>query len=78
MTRSSVTFSYGGRSFTFAEDAEKVMKGKLACDCTRSLLIREYCDRNFPALKCGHKIALVSLDELSAEPVKLEPAVSLR
>src|ERR1700693_4507542 len=36
------------------------MKGKLACDCTKSLLIREYCDRDFPPLKCGHQIAVIN------------------
>ena len=61
MLPSSVTLSYSGRCFTFAEDADKVLKGKLACDCTKSLLIREYCDRDFPALKCGQRIAVVSL-----------------
>ena len=61
MLPSSLTLSYSGRCFTFAGDADKVMKGKLACDCTKSLLIREYCDRDFPPLKCGHQIAVVSL-----------------
>jgi hypothetical protein len=28
------------------------------------LLIREYCDHDFPALKCGHEIAVVSLVEM--------------
>jgi hypothetical protein len=60
MLPSSVTLSYSGRNFTIAEDADKVLKGKLACDCTKSLLIREYCDHAFPALKCGHQIVLVS------------------
>jgi hypothetical protein len=64
MLPSSVTLSYSGRNFTFGEDAERVLKGKLACDCTKSLLIREYCDHDFPALKCGHQIALVSLQEM--------------
>jgi hypothetical protein len=64
MLPSSVTLSYSGRSFTFAKDADKVLKGKLACDCTKSLLIREYCDHDFPALKCGHEIAVVSLVEM--------------
>jgi hypothetical protein len=61
MLPSSVTLSYSGRNFTFAEDADKVMKGKLGCDCTKSMLIREYCDRDFPALKCGQQIAVVAL-----------------
>jgi hypothetical protein len=68
MIPSSVTFSHGGRRYTFAEDAEKVMKGKLACDCTKSLLIREYCDRNFPILKCGQTIELLSIEDIVAEP----------
>ncbi len=64
MLPSSVTLSYSGRNFTFAEDVDRVLKGKLACDCTKSLLIREYCDYAFPELKCGHKIVLVSLQEV--------------
>ena len=64
MLPSSVTLSYSGRSFTFAKDADKVLKGKLACDCTKSLLIRKYCDHDFPALKCGQQIAVVSLVEM--------------
>jgi len=63
MFPSSVTLSYSGRCFFF-EDAEKVLKGKLACDCTKSLLIREYCDRAFPTLRCGHQIAVVSVHQL--------------
>jgi hypothetical protein len=66
MLPSSVTLSYSGQNFTFAEDADSVLKGKLACDCTKSQLIREYCDRDFPALKCGQQIAVVSLQELPA------------
>jgi hypothetical protein len=61
MPPSSITLSYSGRNFTFAGDADKLMKGKLACDCTKSLLIREYCDHDFPPLKCGHQIAVISL-----------------
>jgi hypothetical protein len=61
MLPSSVTLSYSGRCYTFAEDLDQVIKGRLACDCTKSILIREYCDHDFPALKCGQKIAVVSL-----------------
>ncbi len=61
MLRSSVTFSHGGRSFTFAGDVDRVLKGKLSCDCTKSMLIREYCDPRFPALRCGHTIQIVSM-----------------
>ena len=69
MLRTSVTLVYSGRSYTFAQDVEKVIKGKLGCDCTKSLLIRDYCDPDFPALECGQQIELVSLVELASEPV---------
>jgi len=68
MFPSSVTFLYSGRRFTFAQDLEAVMKGNLACDCTKSSLIRRYCDPSFPALKCGHQIEILSL-------VVLEPGL---
>jgi hypothetical protein len=61
MLRSSLTLAHGGRSFTIAEHADQVIKGRLACDCTKSQLIRQYCDATFPALKCGHTIAIASL-----------------
>jgi hypothetical protein len=61
MLPSSVTLSYSGRWFNFTEDAEKVLKGNLACDCTKSQLIREYCDRAFPTLRCGNQIEVVSV-----------------
>ena len=59
---------YGGRCYTFAQDLDNVMKGKLACDCTKSMLIRTYCDPTFPVLKCGHRIEIVSLVDL-ADPI---------
>jgi hypothetical protein len=70
MLPSSVTFEYGERSYTFAQDPDKVMKGKLSCDCTKSLLIRQYCDASFPALKCGQKIRIVSLEDSIAPSVR--------
>jgi hypothetical protein len=73
MLRTSVTLAYSGRSYTFAEDVEKVIKGKLSCDCTKSLLIRDYCDPGFPALKCGQRIRIVSLVE---QAVPYEPDVT--
>ena len=72
MLPSSVTLLYGDRRYTFAENPDKVMKGKLACDCSKSTLIREYCDANFPDLKCGQKIQIESLVELN--PVEIEGA----
>jgi hypothetical protein len=68
MLRSSVTLSYSGRSYTFAQDVEKVIKGKLSCDCTKAMLIREYCDPGFPALKCGDQIRIVSIVDTDVEP----------
>jgi hypothetical protein len=68
MLPGSVTFLYGDRRYTFAQDLEKVLKGRLGCDCTRSALIRKFCDASFPALKCGQKIQIVSLVELEAAP----------
>ena len=65
MPHSSITLSYEGRCFTFANDLEKVLKGRLSYDCQKSLLIREYCDPDFHLVRCGAKIAIVSLFELS-------------
>jgi len=64
MVPSTVTLTYDGRNYTFAADADSVIKGNLCCDCTKSLLIHDYCDHDFPLLKCGHKIELVSLVNL--------------
>jgi hypothetical protein len=68
MFQTSVTLSYSGQSYTFAQDVEKVIKGKLGCDCTKSLLIRDYCNPDFPALECGQQIEVVALVEVEAEP----------
>lgn len=68
MLRTCVTLSYGERCYTFSQDVERVIKGRLSCDCTKSLLIREYCDSGFPALACGQKIAVVSLVDVVVEP----------
>ena len=50
----------------FSQDVERVIKGKLSCDCTRSLLIRQYCDDDFPILKCGNEITVVSVMDVEA------------
>jgi len=63
MHRAIVTLSYDEKRYTVAEDADTVLKGNLACDCKASWLIRAYCDPEFPALRCGHAIAIVSLEE---------------
>jgi hypothetical protein len=63
MALASVTLSYCGTSYTFAEDEQTVLKGRLACDCEKSRLIREICDSEFPLLKCGSQIIVVSVAE---------------
>jgi hypothetical protein len=61
----SVTLSYSGKTYTFAEDDETVLKGRLGCDCEKSHLIRAACDPAFPVLKCGASIAVVSVVEVA-------------
>jgi hypothetical protein len=63
MALASVTLSYLGMSYTFAEDDQTVLRGRLACDCEKSRLIREECDSDFPVLKCGARIAVVSVTD---------------
>jgi hypothetical protein len=63
MALASVTLSYLGSSYTFAGDDQTVLKGRLACDCEKSRLIREVCDAEFPILKCGSQIVVVSVTE---------------
>jgi len=70
MVPSTVTLAYDGRNYTFAAEADSVIKGMLSCDCTKSLLIRNYCDRDFPALTCGHKIEVVSLVNLDSKAAR--------
>jgi len=67
MSRTSVTLSYDDRRYTFAQDREEALKGKLSCDCRKSWLIREYCDATFPALDCGQSILIVSVMNLDAD-----------
>jgi hypothetical protein len=55
-----LTLSYRGRCYTFQEDPASV-KGRLACDCGKSRLIRESSDPEFPLLHCGVEITLVSV-----------------
>jgi len=72
MVRTTLTFSFCGKAYSFAVEPDGVLKGRLSCDCGRSALIQEYCDTAFPILKCGNKIVLISLAELAGE--KFEPA----
>jgi hypothetical protein len=67
MSLTSVTLSYDDRCYTFDQDREDALKGKLSCDCRKSWLIREYCDPAFPPLDCGHNIHIVSVIELDVE-----------
>lgn len=63
MALASVTLSYGENLYTFTEDDQTVLKGRLGCDCEKSRLIRETCDQQFPLLKCGSEITVVSVVE---------------
>ena len=67
MLRTRVVLSYGGKSYMLAQATEEHLRGKLACDCTKSELIRAFCDPDFPGLTCGHQIAIVSLAQLETE-----------
>ncbi len=66
MPLTSVTLSYDDRRYTFAQDREETLKGKLSCDCRKSWLIREFCDAEFPPLQCGQSIRIVSVIDLDA------------
>ena len=63
MAMASVTLAYQGTSYTFNEDDQTVLKGRLACDCEKSRLIRDACDSEFPLLKCGAEIIVVSVSD---------------
>ena len=72
MALASVTLAYAGTSYTFEGDEQTALKGRLACDCEKSRLIREACDATFPILKCGAEIKVVSV----ADPGEVKkPAV---
>ena len=43
---------------------------EIAWVCAKSLLIREYCDSDFPILKCGNKIVVISSIDLKGEQTK--------
>ena len=64
MPATSVTLAYDDRRYTFAQDREEALKGKLSCDCRKSALIRENCDPNFPNLNCGNNIVIVAVNDL--------------
>ena len=68
MPATRVTLCYSGSYYSFNEDPDRFLKGKLACDCTKAALIRIYCDPEFPLLACGDKIAIVSMVDLAEEP----------
>ena len=72
-----MTLCYGENLYTFTEDEQTVLKGRLGCDCGKSQLIRETCDAEFPLLKCGAEITVVSVVEAATDrekkPVGREP-----
>ena len=57
MPQALVMLSTDGTTYQFSED-EKLIRGRLGCDCTRSTLIREYCNEDFPSCPCGNAIAI--------------------
>ena len=57
MPRAIVTLSAEGIGYKFTEE-EQLIRGRLSCDCTRSALIREYCNEDFPPRPCGNHIAI--------------------
>jgi len=61
MALASVTFSYLGACYTLAGIDATALKGRLGCDCKKAELIQELCDAEFPALKCGAEISIVSV-----------------
>ena len=61
MALASVTFSYHGECYTLSGVDATALKGRLGCDCKKAELIQELCDSDFPALKCGAEIAIVSV-----------------
>jgi len=67
MALASVTLAYHGTSYTFDEDDQTVLRGRLACDCEKSQLIRDACDSEFPLLKCGAEIVVVSVSAAEEE-----------
>ena len=67
MAIASVTLEYQGRLYQFDGDDETLLRGRLACDCEKSQLIRAACDSHFPELKCGAEIAVVSVHEAGEE-----------
>ncbi len=67
MAHTGVTLTYDTELYTFVEDDDTVLKGRLSCDCVKSQLIRTYCDPEFPLLRCGARIGVVSLTDISCK-----------
>ncbi len=83
----TITFAYQDKEYTYKHEfadpndpdwtTEQLAEymyvgGNYSCDCSRSDLIREYCDETFPEMECGEKIELVSL---SPRPIRSNPVV---
>ena len=66
MALASVTLAYQGKHYSFSGDDQSV-KGRLSCDCEKSRLIRESCDGDFPLLKCGTEIVVVSVVDVGTQ-----------
>ena len=68
--KTKVTLRHKEKNYTFiydwgkyTEDAADFMftDGNYACDCNKSIFIKQYCDKNFLKMKCGDEIALIEL-----------------
>jgi hypothetical protein len=62
MRLTSATLSYLGKAYTFEED-QRLVKGRRACDCEKSRLIRRESDPQFPILKFGAETQVVAADD---------------
>ncbi|HYL37645.1 MAG TPA: hypothetical protein VEV17_17150 [Bryobacteraceae bacterium] len=69
-----LTLSYRGTFYTFAESAACV-KGRLACDCGKSRLIRQSSDPEFPLLHCGDEISVVSVADALPTGASRQPGL---
>lgn len=67
MALASVTLSYRENVYTFTEDDQTALRGRLGCDCGKSQLIRDACDPEFPVLKCGSEIEVVAVVEMAMD-----------
>lgn len=75
-TKADITLKYKDRQYNFifdfkcdiSEDSAEYLfeDGNYACDCNRSLFIKQHCDKNFKQLSCGgDEIELIKIKILN-------------